>query len=53
LRAIHLHNVALARLARACGSRPEALDFGSNANKQRNEKQALDLAHPPPKLSGR
>jgi len=53
LSAIHLHNVALARLARASGSPPEALDFASNANKQRNEKQALDLAHPPPKLSRR
>jgi len=53
LSAIHLHNVALAKLARASGSRPEALDFTSNANKQRNEKQALDLAHPPPKLSRR
>lgn len=53
LSAIYLHNVALARLARACGSRPEALDFASNANKQRNEKKALDLADPPPKLSGR
>ena len=53
LSAIHLHNVALAKLARASGSPPEALDFASNANKQRNEKQALDLAHPPPKLSRR
>ena len=53
LSAIHLHNVALARLARASGSPPEALDFASNANKQRNEKQVLDLAHPPPKLSRR
>jgi outer membrane protein len=53
LSAIHLHNVALARLARACGTRPEALDFGSNPNRQRNEKQALDLANPPPKLSRR
>jgi len=53
LSAIHLHNVALAKLARASGSRPEALDIASNANKQRNEKQALDLAHPPPKLSRR
>jgi outer membrane protein TolC len=53
LSAIHLHNVALAKLARASGSRPQALDFASNANKQRNEKQALDLAHPPPKLSRR
>src|ERR1700738_153396 len=53
LSAIYLHNVALARLARACASTPEALDFASNANKQRNEKKALDLADPPPKLSGR
>ena len=53
LSAIHLHSVALAKLARASGSRPEALDFASNANKQRNEKQAVDLAHPPPKLSRR
>lgn len=51
LSAIYLHNVALARLARASGSRPEALDFASKAEKHRNEKQALDLAQPPPKLS--
>ncbi len=53
LGAIYLHNAALARLARACGSSLEALDFATNANKQRNEKQAIDLAGPPPKLSGR
>jgi outer membrane protein len=53
LSAIYLHNAALARLARASGSRPETLDFGSNPNKQRNEKQAVELAHPPAKLSQR
>lgn len=51
LSAIYLHNVALARLARACGSTPEALDFASNRLKPRHEKQALDVAHPPAKLS--
>jgi outer membrane protein len=51
LSAIYLHNVALARLARACGSTPEALDFASNRLKPRHEKQALDVANPPSKLS--
>src|SRR5438477_13053730 len=51
LSAIYLHNVALARLSRACGSTPEALDFASNRLKPRNEKQALDLAQPPAKLT--
>jgi outer membrane protein TolC len=51
LSAIYLHNVALARLARACGSAPEALDFASNRLKPRHEKQAFDLAQPPAKLS--
>jgi len=51
LSAIYLHNVALARLSRACGSTPEALDFASNRLKPRNEKQALDLAQPPTKLT--
>jgi outer membrane protein len=53
LSAIYLHSVALAHLARACGSPLEALDFGSNNKKQTNEKQAVDLANPPPKLSHR
>ena len=52
LSAIYLHNVALARLARACGSPPDALDFASKL-KPRHEKQALDLAHPPAKLTQR
>ena len=53
LSAIHLHSIALARLARACGSAPEALDFASNRLKPRHEKQAFDVAHPPAKLTQR
>ena len=57
LGAIYLHNVAIARLARACASSAEALDFGSkikNAkNENRNAAQALDVARPPAKLSQR
>ncbi len=57
LSAIYLHNVALARLAHACASPVEALDFGStikNArNENRNAAQADDVARPPAKLSQR
>jgi outer membrane protein len=53
LSAIYLHNVALARLARACGSTPNSLDFAANKLKQRHEKQAFDLAQPPAKLTQR
>ena len=53
LSAIYLHNVALARLSRACGSTPEALDFAFNRLKPRHEKQALDVAQPPAKLTRR
>jgi outer membrane protein len=57
LSAIYLHNVALARLAHACASSAEALDFGSqfkNARKEnRNAAQVSDLAKPPEKLSQR
>jgi len=53
LSAIYLHNVALARLARACGSTPEALDFASNRLKPHHEKQAVDMAQPPAKLTQR
>ncbi len=42
LSAIYLHNVALARLARACASRPEALDFASKLTK-RNHNEAAGL----------
>jgi hypothetical protein len=57
LGAIYLHNVALARLARACAGSAEALDFGSNIQKakteNRNAAQASDVARPPAKLSQR
>jgi outer membrane protein len=57
LTAIYLHNVALARLAHACASSAEALDFGSdfkNANNEnRNAAHAADVAKPPEKLSQR
>src|SRR5438874_4897392 len=53
LSAIYLHNVALARLARACGSPPEALNFAANRLKKSHEKQALDMAAPPAKLTKR
>jgi outer membrane protein len=57
LSAIYLHNVALARLAHACASLAEALDFGSqtkNAKKQKGDAaQVSDVAKPPDKLSQR
>ena len=53
LSAIYLHNVALARLARACGSSPEELNFASNKMKPHHERQALEMVHPPSKLTQR
>ena len=57
LSAIYLHNVALARLAHACVSSAEALNFGSDfknaKNQNRNGAHAADLAKPPEKLSQR
>src|SRR5438874_1944819 len=57
LSAIYLHNVALARLAHACASSAEALDFASKIKNARNENQnaaqAADVARPPAKLSQR
>ena len=57
LSAIYLHNAALARLARACASSPDALDFGSTSmnktTKRRGEAQAVGLTSPPSKLSQR
>jgi outer membrane protein len=57
LSAIYLHNVALARLAHACDSSAEALDFGSKIKNARNDNlnaaQAADVARPPEKLSQR
>jgi outer membrane protein len=54
LSAIYLHNVALARLAHACSSSAEALDFGSKTKNAKNDNrtaQADDVARPPAKLS--
>lgn len=54
LTAIYLHNVALARLARACANSPNALEFQTKAKKKekdQDEKRAADLARPPKKLS--
>src|SRR5437867_1144238 len=57
LSAIYLHNVALARLAHACASSAEALDFGSQITKAKSEKpnaaRVSDVARPPQKLSER
>jgi outer membrane protein len=57
LSAIYLHNAALARLAHACGSSAEALDFGSNiANTKKEKRDAAkvsDVANPPEKLGQR
>src|SRR5213594_1368731 len=57
LSAIYLHNVGLARLAHACGTSAEALDFGSQITKAKSEKpnaaQVSDVARPPQKLSER
>jgi len=55
LSAIYLHNVALARLARACASSAEALNFGSDfkdtQTENRNAAHAADVAKPPQKMS--
>ena len=57
LSAIYLHNVALARLAHACASSAEALDFGSKIKNAKNDNlnaaKAADVAGPPAKLSQR
>jgi hypothetical protein len=57
LSAIYLHNIGLARLAHACAGSAEALDFGSNIQKAKNEKrnaaQPADVARPPNKLGQR
>ena len=57
LTAIYLHNVALARLAHACASSDEDLNFASvfkDVKKEnRNSAQVSDLAKPPQKLGQR
>jgi outer membrane protein len=55
LSAIYLHNVALARLAHACASSSEALNFGSDfkdvRTENRNAVHAADVAKPPQKIT--
>jgi outer membrane protein len=57
LSAIYLHNVALARLAHACASTAEALNFGSDfkdaTTENRNAAHAADVAKPPQKMTQR
>ncbi|MEP7014803.1 MAG: TolC family protein [Verrucomicrobiota bacterium] len=57
LSAIYLHNVALARLARACANQPDALDVEpkvKNVSKKKSgETRAADVARPPKKLTVR
>ena len=57
LTAIYLHNVALARLAHACASSDEDLNFASDfkdvKKENRNSAQVSDLAKPPQKLGQR
>jgi outer membrane protein TolC len=53
LSAIYLHNVALARLAHACGSSMESLDFKNVAAAKQIGTQAADVARPPQKLGQR
>ncbi len=53
LSAIYLHNVALARLARACAVNPDELEFKGNISeeKKKREGQVVGLARPPAKLT--
>ena len=51
LSAIHLHNAALARLARACACTPDALDFPTA--KRNDGAKVSKLAEPPQNLSQR
>jgi outer membrane protein TolC len=53
LSAIYLHNVALARLAHACGTPPEALDFKNVSVGKHSGTQAAEVARPPQKLGQR
>src|ERR1700758_3710163 len=57
LSAIYLHNVALARLTRACDTSAEALNFRSDfkdtQSENRNAAHAADVAKPPEKMSQR
>ena len=53
LGAIYLHNVALARLARACAREPDSLDFAAKISKNPpGTRPILEVAAPPPTLGG-
>lgn len=53
LSAIYLHNVALAKLARACAVNPDELEFKAKVSDERKKRggQVVDLARPPEKLT--
>jgi hypothetical protein len=54
LGAIYQHNVAIAKLARACAVPPNELDFHPKLTSDRAAKgtnHVVDLAQPPKKLS--
>ena len=54
LTAIYMHNVALAKLAHACGVSPETLDFNPQVNAAKKKEQRVsEVAQPPKKLSTR
>lgn len=58
LNGIYLHNVALAKLARACAASPNSLGFGAKRQAQATGHTpagpaAADMARPPEKLSQR
>jgi outer membrane protein TolC len=58
LNGIYLHNVALAKLARACSTSPDALGFGARRQAQAaaaasGNPGVTDMAQPPKKLSQR
>ena len=53
LGAIYLHNIALARLARACAREPDALGFAAKISKNPpGAKPVLEVAAPPSTLGG-
>src|SRR6059058_3961631 len=53
LSAIYLHNVDLARVAHACGTRADVIDFKNVNNEKHSGTQAADIAKPPEKLGQR
>ncbi|MEY2498006.1 MAG: outer membrane protein [Verrucomicrobiota bacterium] len=52
LGAIYLHNVALARLARACARKPQALDFAVKKKSDSPGKPIAEVVAPPSTLGG-